>query len=472
MTVGEKIQLYRKNMRMSQDELGQKLNVSRQTISLWETGQTLPTIDNLILLKDIFGVSVDELLSVADEKEEQKTDVKLQPPLESYSFNFTPQEYAKIHKISNKRNWFSLIVSIAVVVIWIVVLCVKTDDSFGDGTLFGLLLMLMSIYIGTIIKERKNRNKTLRTVCERVYRYDIYDGFLIATLFANGECIESSKIYYNKIDKVCDLGIYYIFMCGGQSFYIKKQELRENSLVFDIVGSLPRKIVEKSCLLKWSFLAPALNVISICTILWGLMLLSIFKFTGEEVFRYFWIFALFIPLTAASVVLGFYLKKTADKGRPNIIIGIVTTSLLFVLAWFSVFGPIMTKNANECIATVESCVDMDIPHYKEYNITNYASTSGTKKIATFTFAENKTEGFEYELMFSDKWLRNVPRSIEKLANYGYNADYADYLFVYNLDTGELNTEPSESGTYNFINGYYDVNDNEMTIVEYSYKFEK
>ena len=48
MTVGEKIQLYRKKIGLSQEALGQKLLVSRQTVSLWEMGKTMPTVDNLI----------------------------------------------------------------------------------------------------------------------------------------------------------------------------------------------------------------------------------------------------------------------------------------------------------------------------------------------------------------------------------------------------------------------------------------
>ena len=66
MTISEKIQLYRKNARLSQEELAKSLLVSRQTISLWENGQTLPTIDNLIRLKEIFGVSLDEMLCESD----------------------------------------------------------------------------------------------------------------------------------------------------------------------------------------------------------------------------------------------------------------------------------------------------------------------------------------------------------------------------------------------------------------------
>ena len=62
MTVGEKIQALRRQHGMSQEELGKKLLVSRQTISQWEIGQTFPSIDNLIRLKEVFGVSVDEIL--------------------------------------------------------------------------------------------------------------------------------------------------------------------------------------------------------------------------------------------------------------------------------------------------------------------------------------------------------------------------------------------------------------------------
>ena len=62
MTVGEKIQLYRKRANLSQEDLAQLIIVSRQTISLWENDQTLPTIDNLIRLHDIFSVSIDEIL--------------------------------------------------------------------------------------------------------------------------------------------------------------------------------------------------------------------------------------------------------------------------------------------------------------------------------------------------------------------------------------------------------------------------
>ena len=58
----ENIKKLRKKNNMSQEELAEKLGVSRQSVSLWETGQTQPTIDNIIALAKIFNTSTDEIL--------------------------------------------------------------------------------------------------------------------------------------------------------------------------------------------------------------------------------------------------------------------------------------------------------------------------------------------------------------------------------------------------------------------------
>lgn len=62
MTTGEKIQNLRQKKGWSQERLGQELNLSRQSISKWESGTATPTVDNLKELAKIFDVSVDSLL--------------------------------------------------------------------------------------------------------------------------------------------------------------------------------------------------------------------------------------------------------------------------------------------------------------------------------------------------------------------------------------------------------------------------
>ena len=66
MEFKEKLQLLRTNMRLSQEELANKLDISRQSITKWENGQSFPDIQNLIQLSEIFKVSIDRLVKEND----------------------------------------------------------------------------------------------------------------------------------------------------------------------------------------------------------------------------------------------------------------------------------------------------------------------------------------------------------------------------------------------------------------------
>ncbi len=62
MTLGEKIKDYRKKAGLSQEQLAENLNVSRQAITKWENDKGIPDISNLIAISDEFGLSLDELI--------------------------------------------------------------------------------------------------------------------------------------------------------------------------------------------------------------------------------------------------------------------------------------------------------------------------------------------------------------------------------------------------------------------------
>ncbi len=66
--LGEKIQRLRKEKGMSQEQLAAQLTISRQAISKWELGESVPDTDNIVQLSKLFGVSTDYLLN--DEYEE------------------------------------------------------------------------------------------------------------------------------------------------------------------------------------------------------------------------------------------------------------------------------------------------------------------------------------------------------------------------------------------------------------------
>lgn len=62
MQLNEKLQILRKEAGLSQERLAEKLGVSRQAVSKWESGQSTPDIENLSALSDLFGVTLDELI--------------------------------------------------------------------------------------------------------------------------------------------------------------------------------------------------------------------------------------------------------------------------------------------------------------------------------------------------------------------------------------------------------------------------
>ena len=62
MQLGNNIQSLRKRKGLSQEKLAEKINVTRQTISNWELGETAPNPEQLILLSKEFDISIDELV--------------------------------------------------------------------------------------------------------------------------------------------------------------------------------------------------------------------------------------------------------------------------------------------------------------------------------------------------------------------------------------------------------------------------
>lgn len=72
MILADKIMQLRKQKGWSQEELGEKLGISRQSVSKWESGTSIPDLDKILKLSELFGVSTDYLLK--DEMEEQGQD--------------------------------------------------------------------------------------------------------------------------------------------------------------------------------------------------------------------------------------------------------------------------------------------------------------------------------------------------------------------------------------------------------------
>ena len=81
MKLEDNLQKFRRLKGLSQEELAEKCQISRQAIAKWESGESVPTIDKLIFLADFYKVSLDELVG-------RKTDIEI---LDEFIKRFVPK---------------------------------------------------------------------------------------------------------------------------------------------------------------------------------------------------------------------------------------------------------------------------------------------------------------------------------------------------------------------------------------------
>lgn len=99
MKFEEKLMMLRKSRGMSQEDLAEKLQVSRQAVSRWESGATWPDVPNLIQLSALFGVTTDYLVrEECEEEKEEATEAKTQEQ------DKTESDLLKYQKALRERN--------------------------------------------------------------------------------------------------------------------------------------------------------------------------------------------------------------------------------------------------------------------------------------------------------------------------------------------------------------------------------
>jgi transcriptional regulator with XRE-family HTH domain len=74
MRLGQKIADLRKKNNLSQESLAEKMNVSRQAVSKWESEQSIPDIEKIVNLSELFGVTTDYLLKSGEPSFELKNE--------------------------------------------------------------------------------------------------------------------------------------------------------------------------------------------------------------------------------------------------------------------------------------------------------------------------------------------------------------------------------------------------------------
>ena len=117
MTIGEKIRIHRDKMSLSQEKLAEKLGVTRQSISKWESNRTYPEMSKIITLSKLFEVNVEYLLN-------------LEPNFKNTDDLLSEEEVIKVY-LKNKRVRMRKRISIVLNVLLLIALVFQVVYSIN-----------------------------------------------------------------------------------------------------------------------------------------------------------------------------------------------------------------------------------------------------------------------------------------------------------------------------------------------------
>ena len=139
MNLSENLKKIRKENNLSQEQLAEKLSVSRQSVSKWESGQAYPEMDKVLQLCKLFNVSVDDLLN--QDVSELNNNKTAKTNINKFIEDTTKDSQYRANDFKIGHTYF---------------LNCKDDQKFHCKMQYQVLPILREYYIDGIIKEQEN----------------------------------------------------------------------------------------------------------------------------------------------------------------------------------------------------------------------------------------------------------------------------------------------------------------------------
>lgn len=162
MSIGEKLLDLRKSKHLSQEEVADRLNVSRQTVSKWETDQSMPDFDKIVPLCELYGISADELLMMEKKEKNMKTE-----ELEESTISTQDDKNQRKKAIGISLSVLTYFISIVWIMIAIPVY--KLDPVLSSAIFLFIcgIATFIVVYTCIMYKKRKEKKEDNRSKLEK-----------------------------------------------------------------------------------------------------------------------------------------------------------------------------------------------------------------------------------------------------------------------------------------------------------------
>ena len=466
MTIGEKIQYYRKQKGLSQEELGQLLTVSRQTVSQWETGQTSPTIDNLTRLKDVLGVSVDELLSPEMGTPGEPTEApKEEQPLERYETALNAAEAKTLADgmtAMQKRNHILHTLMLLFGTFFIVLyLGIFLKDSFST-TVFSCLLILCLIWNEiNFRKDLTHFGKMEKHFSTTTMTFLLYRDRVLVMEGVRGKEDISCQFRYSELDTVLEVAGFYLIYPEQGVLRLRKSLVEQGSVMEELIrkglANGKKEFLNKKDHITLSVLG-FLSYLSLCGML-GLISYPAYLPLKPWAILLYTIAALIFPVVFMARTL--MLKLRGNNHLNHRLTGAIAFSvLILVIAGFSYNNSIQFYRsdeyhtmirAEEFLNEVSSITGLSFPTPRGASCEDHTPTPDTLFIGSVAV-------YQFDDADLDHWLRTEADGrgiwISELLGmaeapfvdmFFTEGDYPDRFAFYNVTDGEWNTNNGTGG---------------------------
>ena len=182
MTFGEKLSSLRKYANLTQNDLAEKLNVSRQAITKWENGIGLPDLDNIKRLSSIFNVKIDDLLDYKIEEiklELDTTEEKIDKENSKFKNidNFVLERFSNANSIERLTREVKLTFWQSVFDFFVGAGTLEVADNIKTGLVYPYLInqndndYLVLISKGKLLSKKLNNKFVEKSIVIDGYKY-------------------------------------------------------------------------------------------------------------------------------------------------------------------------------------------------------------------------------------------------------------------------------------------------------------
>ena len=152
--IGKFIATLRKEQGLTQEQLGEKIGVTNKTVSRWETGTYMPPVECLILLSDIYDVSINEIVAGQRLSKAEFSDAAEE--------NLSEALQLSENAYKQKEKWLTIIMAISTVIAMVLICLVPFNKGDMVRSLIIILLIIGLAFISNtlnIIALAQNKEK-------------------------------------------------------------------------------------------------------------------------------------------------------------------------------------------------------------------------------------------------------------------------------------------------------------------------